>query len=110
MRTIAVALMYGSTIGTRPHSYLQLTQSTRTRLVETDRASHTGERFIDFAIVHTQPVGLVFQACAKLAPSHVVRGFGHGCFGKLATRDIAHHNQPGAVDNGGSGFVCPVFA
>lgn len=95
---------------TRPYSYAQCTQCTRPCSVQTGRASHTGPRFVDFAVDHAKPLGFVVQACAKLAPSGIVHGFGHASFAEFGTRDIADHNHLCPVDNIRGGLVRPVFA
>src|SRR6516165_5330883 len=110
MCSVEIAIMHNPTGATAPFSYPQLTQSTRPCPCKAGRASQTGAGFVDFAISHAKPVGFVSKHGAKLTPSRVQRGFGHKGFDHLRTGHIADHNQPGTVDNGRRGFMCPVCA
>src|SRR5262249_34550161 len=110
MGRVKITFMARPTLRAHPHSYPQGAQSTRASASTAHRASHTGVAFGNFAVVHAQPFGLIFQACAKLAPSSIIDGFGHTSLSKFVTRDIAHSDQPSALHNCCGGFVCPIFA
>jgi hypothetical protein len=104
MRSVDVAVMHHTTRRTLPYSYPQCAQSTRASARTAHRASHTGVGFVDFAVDHAQPFGLVFQACAKLAPARIIDGLGHGGFGELGTGDVADGYQACTLDNGRGGL------
>ena len=91
-------------------SYSQCTESTRAGTGTAHRASRTGVALRDLAGNHAQPLGLVFQACAKVAPPGIVDGFGHTSFGKLWTADITDGNQLHPLDDGRGSFMRPVLA
>src|SRR5262245_19758539 len=108
--TITVSLMHGPAVRTTPYSYPEVTQSTRSCECITGRASDRRAIFRGFAVEHTQPFGLVFQACANEAPARIVHGLGHEGFGKLGTGNVAHRDQRCTGDNLRGDFMGPVFA
>ena len=110
MCSIDIPIMKGTTDATRPFSYPQRPQSTRSGLGEADRASDAGAGFVDFAVVHPQPTGLVFQKCAKLMPTGIVDRLGEAGFGEARTGDIANHDQLGAANDLCRFLVRPVLA
>lgn len=110
MCSVDIPIMRDTTDATRPFSYPQRPQSTRPGLLKTGRASDAGAGFIDFAVVHPQPIGLVFQECAKLMPTGIVDRLRHAGFGKFRAGDIAHDDQLGAANDLCGFLVRPVFA
>src|SRR5215467_11260442 len=109
MSRVDVSIVHTTTAVTYPLPHAQLTQSARPALGETGRASQTGPRFIDIAILDTKPHGFIRKHRAKLRPSCVVDGFGHTRFGQFVTRYSAHSDQSCTLRNGGRGFVCPIL-
>src|SRR5262245_33956857 len=108
MGRVQISNMASLTLWACPHSYPEVTQSARASESTAHRASDRRAIFGDFAIDHTQPLGLVFQACAKLAPARIVHGLGHRGFGKLGTGDVAHANQRRTGHNLRGGFMSPI--
>ena len=110
MCRIDIPIVSRATDATRPFSYPQRPQSTRSRLGKTSRASDAGAGFVHFAVGHSQPIGLVFQKYAKLMPTGIVDRLGEVGFRKAGTGDIANGNQLGAANDLGGCLVRPVLA
>lgn len=110
MCTVDITVMPRTTDATRPRSYAQLPQSTRSCDSITDRASTTGPEFVDLHVLRSKPDGFVLQERAGDAPGRIVgRASKTGC-GELRTGHVAHRNQPGSPRNGGCDLMRPVFA
>ncbi len=110
MRRVTISIMRRPTLGTRPCSDVEATQSTRAAACEAVRARDTRPGFIDFAVGHAKPYGFVGKHGAKLAPSGIVDGFRHTGLTEFGTGDIAHDNQAGPLDNGRGDFMRPILA
>src|SRR5688572_3817888 len=95
---------------TTPLSYQQVTQSTWTCPLETDRASHRAERFTDWDADTSKPDGFVVQLVPTHAPASIVGRFGEGGFGQLHTGHVPHGNEACPSGNGRHDLVRPIFA
>ena len=104
---IEIPMMTSSTGRTYPFSYPQGTQSTRTSPCKTSRASNTGERLVDFDILHAKPIGFISKHAAKLTPSRIKRGFSQRTLIIPVARNIADSDHLGAVDNCGCCSCAP---
>jgi hypothetical protein len=109
LRTIDIPMMLGTTVGARPHSYQQVTQSTRTRPLETDRASHRAAHFTDWDADSSKPDGFVVQLLSAHAPASIIGRFGEARLGELHAGHIPDGNEPGTSGNGGGDLMRPVF-
>jgi len=81
-------IMRDTTGATRPFSYSQRTQSTRSASREAGRASHAGERFTGWDAEPSKPAGFVGQLSSGDAPTRIIGRFGQASFGQLRTRYI----------------------
>ena len=97
MRAVDIPMMPSTARAARPFSYPQRTQSTRSRPLETDRASDAGEHFADWDADTSKPNGFVFQLMSDHAPARIVGRFGHAGFGQLRTGHIAYGDEIGAA-------------
>ena len=108
--SVDVPIMRHTTRATRPRSYPQRPQSTRTRPRETGRASDAGEHFTDWDADTSKPDGFVGQLVSEHAPASIIGRFGERSFHQLDAGDVTHGDEPGTSGNGGRGFVRPVLA
>jgi hypothetical protein len=110
MCRVAIPIMQRPTMHTRPHSYAQVTQSARTCLCQTGRASNRGPRLIDVIHGHAKPFGFVGKRGPKLAPSGIKYGFGQARLDQFDAGDIADIERLRTTHNVGCRFVCPIVA
>ena len=110
MCSIDIPIMRDTTRATRPFSYQQVTQSTRTRPLKTNRASHRAERFTDWDAGTSKPNGFVGQLMSAYAPARIIGRFGQAGFGELDARHVTHGDEPRTPGNGRRDFVRPVLA
>jgi hypothetical protein len=110
MRRVDIAMRLRTTVGTYPDSYPQVTQSTRSRPVQTDRTSRTGEPFRRLAVDCPKPHGCVSQERASDAPGGIVDRLRKPGPGQFWTRHIPPGKQATLPGNSRGGFMRPVFA
>jgi hypothetical protein len=94
---------------TRPLSYQQVTQSTRTRSVETDRASHRAERLTDWDADTSKPDGFVCQLMSAHAPASIIDRFGETSLHESSAGHVTNGDEPGTPGNGCCDLVSPVL-
>jgi hypothetical protein len=110
MCRIDIPIMRDTTGATRPFSYPQRTQSTRSASLEAGRASDAGERFLSWSAEPSKPTGFVGQLSSDDAPTRIIGRFGQAGFGQLRTRYIPDIEVRGAAHNGSGDLMRPVLA
>lgn len=102
-------MMRDTTVRTRPPSYPQRSNATRTCLLETSRARDAGEHFADWHADTSKPNGFVVQLMSDHMPACIVGRFSHAGLGEFRTGHIADSNTIGTPDNLGRDLVRPVL-